>query len=336
MPSQKQEEAPYADVRTVGIPRALLYHRYAPAWTAFFEAIGRDVVVSRPTDAAMLERGAALSVDECCLASKIYMGHVESLIGTCDAVFVPAMADLGRLKGFCTKYQALADLVRNTFADTPLRVVSCFVSAQTDSSIENAFVDLALRFAATPKEAKAAVKAARAALKEAEKSAHAALEEELRRIDEEKKRAKHAEAGDEPLTILVAAHPYVAHDPMIGETVIGTLREMGASVILASDFDHARAYKESKGFSKTMPWVVNRELTGAMLCLRDRIDGIVLVSAFPCGPDSMTNDAIARRIEGKPLLTLTVDAQSGTAGLETRVESFVDILRYRRKGGYLR
>lgn len=118
--------------------------------------------------------------------------------------------------------------------------------------------------------------------------------------------------------------------------MIDELRNMGAAVLLAHDFDHARALKESKRFSSTMPWIVNRELVGAMLCLHERIDGIVLISAFPCGPDSMTNDAIARHIEGKPLLTLTVDAQSGTAGLETRVESFVDILRYRRKGGYLR
>ena len=34
------------------------------------------------------------------------------------------------------------------------------------------------------------------------------------------------------------------------------------------------------------------------------------------------------RDRGKPILNLTIDAQSGTAGLETRVESFVDILRY--------
>ena len=35
MPSHRKEDAPYADIRTIGIPRALMYHRYAPAWTAF-------------------------------------------------------------------------------------------------------------------------------------------------------------------------------------------------------------------------------------------------------------------------------------------------------------
>ncbi|MBS6941322.1 MAG: hypothetical protein KH142_07605 [Slackia piriformis] len=336
MPSHRKEDAPYADIRTIGIPRALMYHRYAPAWTAFFEALGRDVVVSRPTDASLLERGAALSVDECCLASKAYMGHVESLIGSCDAVFVASLANLGRLASFCTKYQALPDLVRNTFAETDLRVVSCAVEAQeTKTTMEDAFAGLGLDFGATPKEAKAAVKAGRAALKAAESAAADELDRTLRGIERARKRAS-GDGEDEPLAILVAAHPYVACDPLIGGPVIDALRDMGAAVLLAHDFDHARALKESKRFSSTMPWIVNRELVGAMLCLHERIDGIVLISAFPCGPDSMTNDAIARHIEGKPLLTLTVDAQSGTAGLETRVESFVDILRYRRKGGYLR
>ena len=80
---------------------------------------------------------------------------------------------------------------------------------------------------------------------------------------------------------------------------------------------------------------MNRELIGSILLLKDRIDGIVLVSAFPCGPDSMTDDAIMRCIHGMPILNLMIDAQSGTAGVETRIESFVDILRFHQKGGYV-
>ncbi len=44
----------------------------------------------------------------------------------------------------------------------------------------------------------------------------------------------------------------------------------------------------------------------------------------------MTNDAFIRCVKGNPSFPLTVDAQSGTAGLETRIESFIDILRYQK------
>ncbi|MDO4590353.1 MAG: acyl-CoA dehydratase activase-related protein [Slackia sp.] len=332
MPSYRKEDAPYADIRAVGLPRALMYHRFAPAWTAFFEALGRRVVTSPHSNRALLERGEARSVDECCLASKLFMGHVESLIGACDAIFVPSLVDLGRLQGFCTKYQALPDLVRNTFAEERPRIVSCLVeTASSKKGPENAFIGLALDFGATKSEAKHAVKEARKALEQAEHDAAERLESQLRRVEQRRK------AGDgQALAILVLAHPYVAADPLIGASVVESLETLGATALLASDFDRKRALKKSEGFSSTMPWLINRELIGAALCLHDRIDGIVLVSAFPCGPDSMTNDMAARHISGKPLLSLTVDAQSGTAGLETRVESFVDILRYRKKGGYLR
>lgn len=105
----------FDNIHTVGIPRALLYYRYHVLWQTFFESLGCTVVVSNPSDRAMLERGEALSIDECCLASKLYMGHVESLLDSCDALFVPSIDNLGLHKGFCTKFQALPDLVANTF-----------------------------------------------------------------------------------------------------------------------------------------------------------------------------------------------------------------------------
>ena len=113
------------------------------------------------------------------------------------------------------------------------------------------------------------------------------------------------------------------------------LREQGACVLFADEADKARSLKKSYEFSHSIPWIVNRELIGATLLLHEHIDGIVLMSAYPCGPDSMCDDAIERCIKGKPILTLTVDAQAGTAGVETRVESFIDILAYQKKGGYL-
>lgn len=127
----------------------------------------------------------------------------------------------------------------------------------------------------------------------------------------------------------------MAHDPFVAGPVVDALRANGATVLFADEFDHARGLRRSRDFSPSLPWIVNRELVGAILELHERVDGVVLVSAFPCGPDSMTDDAIALCVKGRPLLTLTVDAQSGTAGVETRVESFVDILSYQRKGGYL-
>ena len=321
------------DVAVVGLARALLWYRYAPFWNTFFESLGRRVVTSRPTDLATLERGEALSGDECCLASKIFMGHVDALIGTCDAVFVPSMRDLGLHRSFCTKFQSLPDLVTNTFADAGVRVVSCLVSSEKGSEAADAFQRLACDFGATTKEAKAAVKAATRAQERAERDA---ADDQKRAVSELREHCASSPDDGSRLAVLLAAHPYISHDPFLGGEIARMLESMGVTVFHADETDRKAAYRACEGFSLTMPWIVNREIAGSIELLRGDVDGIALVSAFPCGPDSMTSDAIARCLAGTPILTLTIDAQSGTAGLETRLESFVDILRYQKRGGYVR
>ena len=145
----------YANVASVGLPRALLYYRYAALWQTFFAEIGRTTVVSRPTDRDILTRGDALSIDECCLASKAYLGHVDDLIGRCDALFVPSLANVGRRCGFCTKFQALPDLVANTFRGRDVRIASCLVDEVGEKSgMQDAFLSLGARFGVGARDAK--------------------------------------------------------------------------------------------------------------------------------------------------------------------------------------
>ncbi|MDO4289616.1 MAG: acyl-CoA dehydratase activase-related protein [Eggerthellaceae bacterium] len=352
-------ERDYADVRVVGIPRGLLFYRYGAGWRTFFEALGRTVVTSPETDKAIVDAGTRVSIDECCLASKAYLGHVANLVGRCDAVFVPCYASADARAGFCTKFQSAPDLVASTFRDQGVRVMSMLVDrASNDKAAREAFTELALRMGASAADAKRACKTAHTAQTHVDKKRAAAQEATLRHLDEQRKAAAGASssaasgvggsatpspsaapaapaAATSPLAILLVAHPYLAHDRFMCGTVVDALERMGATVVFADETNHDRAFKRSFDFSATLPWRINRELIGSILMLQDRIDGIVLVSAFPCGPDSMTDDAVMRCIQGTPILNLMVDAQSGTAGVETRVESFVDILRFQQMGGYI-
>ena len=328
-PIDLKPQVEYADVQTIGIPKALLYYRYKTMWRTFFEKLGRTVVFSEDSDRSTLEKGAYLSIDECCLASKLYMGHVAALAGKCDAVFVPSIDNLGNMKGFCTKFQALPDLVQNTFGNDAPRIVSCEID-HTDSKIKEsqAFTELGQRFGVSKKKAKEAYQEAVRAQKKAD-------EKRAKKQAEALKATEKLSKSERPLRILVAAHPYVVHDAFVGAPLVDMLKSLDVLVLHTDRYDHEKALERSYEFSDTLPWIVNREMIGTILSLYNQVDGIVLMSAFPCGPDSMTNDALMRCIKGKPILSLTVDAQSGTAGLETRLESFVDILRYQKKGGYL-
>lgn len=320
----------FSDVSTIGIPRAFMYYRYPALWTTFFTELGFEVVLSEPTTRQTVDRGSALATDESCLAGKIYLGHVDALRDVSDCVFVPCMDNLGSRLGFCTKFQALPDLVHNTFADPDLRILTCQMDEIVAKKDMNAaFMELGSVLGKTPKQTKAAWKAAQKAQATYEKEQAKKLQATI--VDVQKQQAQ----GEDSLLILLVAHPYLSFDPMIGGEIIDLVERLGAQVIFACDADRKKSLAASFDFSETMPWIVNRELVGALMNLHEDIDGILLVSAFSCGPDSMTDDAIMRCIQGTPLLNLVVDAQSGTAGLETRIESFVDILRYRKRGGYI-
>ena len=62
------------------------------------------------------------------------------------------------------------------------------------------------------------------------------------------------------------------------------------------------------------------------------IEGVMTITAFGCGPDSLMIEDIKRKSKNfnKPLLNLTIDEHTGEAGFVTRLEAFCDML-YRKK-----
>lgn len=329
--------ADLSDIRVIGIPRALLHYRYGTLWQTFFEEIGCTVVHSDESDKELLEQGSSRSSDETCLASKLFMGHVADLAGRCDAIFIPCYASCDPHRGFCTKFQSVTDLVRNTFYGEVL-VISLLIENLSDKkAMQSAYIELGCRLGASRKTCTRAWKQALRAQQRADADKARAQERTLRLMEEFRQVVAKDPTGTEqaPLTILVAAHPYIVYDEYMAADIIQALESLDCVVLFACETDHDRACKASFEFSSTMPWIINRELVGSILLLKEKVDGIILISAFPCGPDSMTDDAIMRCVHGTPILNLMIDAQSGTAGVQTRLESFVDILQFQRKGGYL-
>lgn len=115
---------------TIGLPRALLYYRYYALWRTFFQELGMEVAVSAPTDRDILDRGAALAIDEACLSLKIYLGHVAALVGKCDYILVPRVSNFGRQRSMCTRFESTPDLVRGVFRDSGQEFLSYEVDGE--------------------------------------------------------------------------------------------------------------------------------------------------------------------------------------------------------------
>ena len=303
------------EMPAVGIPRGMLYYRYGPLWEHFFHALDVPAVLSPPGSRGILQSGTTYAPDEGCLSLKMFMGHVEALIGRCERIFIPRYSNYGYTNLFCTRYEALYDQARNVFRSSGQRFITCNIDVQNGSPEPKAFEQLGVELGFSAKEGRRAWREATKALEQ-----HRKAEERVQKEQMEKPGLK----------VLVAGHSYILSDPYMGKPILDSLEAGGAIPLRADAVDPEAARKACARFSPTCRWLVSEEIVGGVLLRKEKADGIVLVSAFPCGPDSMTNELLIRRIKGIPILTLVLDTQSGMAGIETRIESFLDIFRFQK------
>lgn len=303
------------DPLTVGIPRGMLFYRYHDLWQGFFARLGCKVILSEPTTQETVRIGSSIAIDETCLSLKVFFGHVRSLIGRCDYILIPRVSNLGRSREMCPRFEALYDLTRNAFRKEKQEFIPYDVDVKEGKTEEAAFISLGVSLGATHR---------------ASKKAYAAARKDAERLWKDRIKRQNGLFAEDGLKILIAAHSYVIEDPYMGRPITSYLEKHGAVPLHADVVDREDALKNSKELSPTCKWEMSRELLGSIQMNKSRVDGIILLSTFPCGSDAMVHDLLLRRLSGIPMLTLVLDGQSGTAGLETRLESFLDIIRFQK------
>lgn len=298
---------------TIGIPKALLYYKYRELWTTFFEELGCDIIISPNTSKKILEDGIKFSMDEACMAMKIYMGHVYYLIDKCDYILVPRLKCIKKHEKLCTNFSALYDLVNNTF-DKKLIHYNLDVEHKEDEFYSFTTMGLSLGFSY-----RKIVKAYKVA-KEKEKML------KMREIAKQKS----VIASSNKIKILLAGHPYNLHDEFIGKGIQTILEENNIEIIYSDKYDDKYLEEEVKKISPKNYWTYNKEIIAAISHYQELVDGIILITSFPCGPDSLSNEMIIRNVK-IPITNLVIDEANSDTGLLTRIESFIDILEERRK-----
>lgn len=300
--------------KTIGIPRALLYYKYHTLWTTFFEELGLKVVLSPPSTKETLERGRKYLVDEACLSMKIYMGHLDSLKGKCDYILVPRITCIKKHEKTCTNFYALYDLVKNLFPDE--KILNYNVDIEENETEFFAFLKLGKSLGFTRRKTIRAYEVAKQ--KESEKRLDA--------IDHQKLLLR-----QDSIKILLVGHPYNLYDKQIGGFISEYLKREKVNVLYSDRYDAKNIEEDASYISPNMYWTYNKEIIASLYHYHNKVDGIILISTFPCGPDSLSNEMCIRKITNKPLTVIIMDELNSEAGLLTRLESFLDIIKERRK-----
>lgn len=321
----------------IGIPRALLYYYYFPLWNGFFKALGAEVVVSSKTTKAILDRGIKQAVDDACLPVKLFFGHVLDLKDRVDWVFIPRMVSVERKAYICPKFLGLPDMVRYNVPDLPPVIDVTVNLCRNEKNLYKSLAEAAKIMGLGGWKVKMAY---RRGLEEQEtfhrlNRLGLLPHESIERMDEGLLARNYLPEQPQELVIALIGHGYNIYDRHISMNLIEKLRNLRVRVVTPDNLPEDLTEKKSGELPKRLFWTLGKRMIGSAFHYMgsDRIDGIIHVASFGCGPDSFTGEIIERHLRRKrniPFLNLTIDEHTGEAGIITRLEAFVDMIQWRR------
>ncbi|MCI9433933.1 MAG: hypothetical protein HFI86_01475 [Bacilli bacterium] len=296
----------------IGIPRALHYYYLGNLWKNYFENINCEVIVSPPTNRDIINNGIKYANDEMCLALKIYLGHIAYLKDKCDYILVPRIDKYDVNNQTCTNFLAIYDIVNNLFN---CKLLNYNIDVKNKENDFVGLVEIGQVFGLSTSQA---IRAYNKALDSADKIKSKDI------IINTKKLESH------DLKVLLVSHPYVIYDQYFGMPIIKMLKNFNVEIIYSDKFDDKRTNSLASKISNTLYWKFSRDELGSIELVKKLVDGVIFISSFPCGPDSLANELAMRRID-LPYLNIIIDDIDALTGIETRIESFVDILNAKKQ-----
>lgn len=318
----------------IGLPKALLHFYYYPFWRTMFEELGCEVVLSDDTNAETIARGSSVTVSELCVPIKLYNGHVENLIAKQpDFIFVARFVNRGR-EWYCPKFIGLGEIV--DYSIDFGKCVPIYADITSKDDIPDRLSDyepVMKALGVTKQQMKSALRAGREAfLKCRRLSEQGYTMDEVFRIYEGEK----VELCKRPHNITIALMGYVnnIYDSTVSMNAVKKLREMGVNVVTFDMLNDGVLKSGRRGVRQPF-WVFARKIYNASVYFEDHdmIDGMIHLTAFGCGPDSVIGKMMETDCEDKgiPFMTLRVDEHTGESHVQTRLEAFIDMLKLRHQ-----
>lgn len=320
----------------IGIPRALLYYQYYPMWQTFFAELGAEVVVSPPTTQAMLAAGSSRVVADTCLPVKAFLGHVLALSAKCDWIFIPAIRSVQQDIYNCSKFLGLPDMTRAVIPESPPILEIAIDINRGKRQLYQAIYQLGRHFTWNPSRVRrASILAWQAYLSYRELMSHHKISppEALERRAEFEALPRQSTANRASIALI--GHPYLLYDEYINHRLIQRLEQNGHKVLTPEMLTTAEVESAIARLVGKAYWTYEAEVVGAGgHYLQSDADGIIGITAFGCGPDSLMMDMVRRqaaRLKATPFMSLTLEEHTAETGVVTRLEAFTDMLQRRKR-----
>ena len=318
-------ENPESPRRTVGINKSFLMNGFYPFFAAFFDDLGYRVTLPDiPSKEGIDQRNAAF-----CYPAELAHGFFYTLIHQNpppNFIFLPHLRSIPVKKGdpmaqTCPFVQGEPFYLKASFKDSLLKL-----KKDHGVSVLTPLLDLAQGLS----RAKAPMLETAMQMGVSRKIAEAAFEQALHHQNAytEKKKAIGRrillELAAEPdrIAVVIFGRSYNA---MVKEAHMGIPHKFASRGVLVIPFDFLPF--EDEPSKRHMYWG-----TGQMLLKAARLVAkhpqlyATYITNFSCGPDSFLIGYFRTIMGRKPSLTLELDSHTADAGIETRIEAFLDIV----------
>lgn len=290
----------------VGIPQGLLYYKYKPFYETFFSELGAELLISEDTNKRILNLGGKLCVDDACLPIKVFHGHVASLIEKSDMILIPRIMQLEEREYICPKFCGLPEMIVNSIPNMP-KAISEPIYFTSNKKLYN-----------WAKKTGSLVTKDRKRIK---KSFKLALEKQ----SNYKPGIKDEEYNTR---VALVGHPYNIYDNFTNMNIVKKLNRLGIGIITEEYTKKSIIKEKVKNLYKRPFWTFAKNSYGfALNSIKEgKIKGIIYISSFACGIDSVIIELLEDKVGDFPFMVIKLDEHTGEAGLDTRIEAFVDML----------
>jgi len=296
---------------TIGIPKALIYWKQPHFWEIFFEELGLKVLLSPSTNKEIVEMGVKMADPETCFSNKVYWGHLLWLDGKCDLIFVPRLKTNKEKLEYCPKFFGLPDLGK-ILVKTPI------LTENFDERKEK-FEKTLERLGGKLNKNRGEIKKARGlAFLKGKESKEKEEEDFFKKIQSKKPK------------IILVSHPYNLYDDYVNLRMKEKLEKLGAEPIFIDEVPTGQEIRNKKEeIGQKFHWEFGKEIMERIKeVLKYDIAGVIEISSFGCGCDAVIKEFVEKEFKQNkiPFLYLMIDEQAGEAGIQTRLEAFLDTL----------
>ena len=320
------DPAPVPRRKTVGVPFALMIHKFFPMANAFFRQLGYNVLLSLPTNEEIIHLSQQTAQAETCYPVKLIHGHMAWLAQRkVDYIFLPSVHTMKHETSHvehnygCVYMQTAPRLAARALRldEQGIELLNpVFDLDFGQEAMASAMLGLGKQLGIPKVRCLPALMAGAQAVRR-----HTAAVER-------QGQALLASLKPEDRVLVLITRNYGLSDPVLNMGIPRLLLERGHKVITLS---HLPAHDlDLSADHPNLYWPFGQHiLSGAKLAAHHPNLYAVYLTNHGCGPDTMLANLFRKEMGEKPYLHIEVDEHFSPVGVITRVEAFLQSLESR-------